>query len=476
MTVEYCRDLCYERSKAVFGVENGNQCWCGDEIPDVEPLAADECSVLCSGNEEGVLEYCGGFEKINIFLVNKNCLSSNAKYDPLCVDDSRDPHGGLGCNADDVLGCRLCGFDEYPKCPDFPPKEDSKSTCFQDYEDNPILPDFIEESDEMTVEYCRDLCYERSKAVFGVENGNQCWCGDEIPDVEPLAADECSVLCSGNEEGVLEYCGGFEKINIFLVNKNCLSSNAKYDPLCVDDSRDPHGGLGCNADGVVGCRFCGFDEYPECPEFPPPKCDKQDGECSANVSKPIVRGPRAMGFARAKHFCKSKNSVLPRPRNNAENRNLANRFGPTWVNVVVNAILDKDPSYAHWERRLRGYLNGDEQWSIIPAAEERIFYCLKQEEQNSSCGSQLRGIIDDTHWSYADRKSSYFSKLTEAKLDRLDWGSKVRVVCPARRPARNFFICVRNPSGGQFLAKCRNRSCGVFTRVPEDMNKYICIE
>merc|ERR1712019_143025 len=79
-------------------------------------------------------------------------------------------------------------------------------------------------------------------------------------------------------------------------------------------------------------------------------------------------------------------------------------------------ILDKDLSYAHWERRLRGYLNGDEQWSIVPAEEERVFYCLKEEEQKSTCGAQLRGIIDDSHWSYADRKSSFFSKLSETQL------------------------------------------------------------
>merc|ERR1712048_958622 len=120
-----------------------------------------------------------------------------------------------------------------------------------------------------------------------------------------------------------------------------------------------------------------------------------------------------MGFGHANMFCKSKNTVLPRPRNNAENRNFVDRFGPTWINVIVNAILDEDQSYAHWERRLRGYLNGDKTWSIVPASEKRNFSCLKSAEQKSTCGAQLRGIIDGSHWSYADRRSSYFKRLTD---------------------------------------------------------------
>ena len=40
-----------------------------------------------------------------------------------------------------------------------------------------------------------------------------------------------------------------------IVFSDCPVPNAKYDPLCIDPTRDPKGGLGCNAGGIVGCRI-----------------------------------------------------------------------------------------------------------------------------------------------------------------------------------------------------------------------------
>ena len=118
-----------------------------------------------------------------------------------------------------------------------------------------------------------------------------------------------------------------------------------------------------------------------------------------------------MGYARANLFCKSENMVLPRPGNDAENANMAERFGQTWVNVLVNAILDEDRSYGNWQRRLRGYLNADKTWSVVPASEERTFYCVDKGEQKDSCKAQLSDLAESGNWSYASRGSNLFSRL-----------------------------------------------------------------
>lgn len=178
-----------------------------------------------------------------------------------------------------------------------------------------------------------------------------------------------------------------------------------------------------------------------------------------------------MGFGQANLFCSSQNMTLPRPRNNTENAYFVNKFGPSWINVIVNAILDGDLSYANWERRLRGYLNVDKTWSIVRADEKRSFYCVVS-EQESTCGAQLQGLMESRNWSFADRESNYFSKLTDDDLDLLDWGSKVRFDCAPRRP--QFFICVRDKSGGQYLTKCDDKKCGFFIRRRVDMTNYVC--
>merc|ERR1712048_974228 len=126
-----------------------------------------------------------------------------------------------------------------------------------------------------------------------------------------------------------------------------------------------------------------------------------------------------------------------------ENTNLVKRFGETWINVIVNGILDEDPSWNNWQRRLRGYLNHNGIWSIVPAEEERNFYCVKPGSNKSSCEAQLRGLTSGGKYSFADRESTYYSKLTDADLEYLGFGSKIRFRCASGLP--QFFICVRNP-------------------------------
>ena len=43
-----------------------------------------------------------------------------------------------------------------------------------------------------------------------------------------------------------------------------------FDARCLGETEDPYGGLGCNAGGHSGCRFCGFGDYVEveCPAPP----------------------------------------------------------------------------------------------------------------------------------------------------------------------------------------------------------------
>ena len=63
----------------------------------------------------------------------------------------------------------------------------------------------------MTIEKCKRYCIEKGWAVAGVENANQCFCGDKTP-TEVIANSKCDHPCSGNSK---QFCGGNWAMNIF---------------------------------------------------------------------------------------------------------------------------------------------------------------------------------------------------------------------------------------------------------------------
>jgi len=153
--------------------------------------------------------------------------------------------------------------------------------------------------------------------------------------------------------------------------------------------------------------------------------------------------------------------IIPKPSNAAENKKFAD-YGQTWIDVIVTAILDGDRQYGNWERRLRGYLNKDGLWSVASSSEERPFYCVKQ-TQSATCKSQFTAeMLQNENWTFANRGSNSFSTLEENDLDSLDFGTRFRANCGWGRSQA--FICVRDRSGAQYLAKCKNKSCGSFVR------------
>lgn len=87
--------------------------------------------------------------------------------------------------------------------------EVAKSTCYADHTDR-TMGDYVLRSEDMTREQCIQLCFSRLNTLAGVENGNQCMCGDAVkPNVKPSNA--CTFPCTGNST---ETCGGSWVIDI----------------------------------------------------------------------------------------------------------------------------------------------------------------------------------------------------------------------------------------------------------------------
>ncbi|KAK1781446.1 hypothetical protein QBC45DRAFT_57583 [Copromyces sp. CBS 386.78] len=79
---------------------------------------------------------------------------------------------------------------------------------------------------DLTIEKCTKTCRRKAYLFAGMQNGDECWCGDyagkkdkEFPDMNPLSwtrnKNECNVPCSGDKS---KFCGGKDLLALFDTN------------------------------------------------------------------------------------------------------------------------------------------------------------------------------------------------------------------------------------------------------------------
>ena len=77
-----------------FGLQNGDQCICGDDDSNIIPANSFECNIRCSGDEE---QFCGGSWRVNIYSTAKNCKRQFEKKDS--KQKSRFKHSSRICKS-----------------------------------------------------------------------------------------------------------------------------------------------------------------------------------------------------------------------------------------------------------------------------------------------------------------------------------------------------------------------------------------
>ena len=102
----------------------------------------------------------------------------------------------------------------------------------------------------LSQEYCAQFCSNSGYSLAGVENGNECYCGNKLRSDAKAATDsDCSVACSGQGfDG--EKCGGYWRIGVFdvqcsgppvpqpsapkMLNNPCLNASSPFakQPWC----------------------------------------------------------------------------------------------------------------------------------------------------------------------------------------------------------------------------------------------------
>ena len=184
MTVEACRDFCEDYP--YFGVENGNECFCGHHYRLPLDIVYDwECPYQCPGD---ISESCGGELRMNIWS------RENTFGEFIGLDNS-------------FLGAQWI-----------------QGICYVYNPDNkPLVGDDTTNDENMSIEFCHDYCVSASSPpgniykYYAVQGGNYCMCGKEINITLEKAVPQslCNVACTS--EASEEICGGESFFNLYEI-------------------------------------------------------------------------------------------------------------------------------------------------------------------------------------------------------------------------------------------------------------------
>jgi len=75
-----------------------------------------------------------------------------------------------------------------------------------------------------TPSYCQPICVAKNQAVFGLSQGSNCWCGDELPPASSKVDDSnCNAPCNGYGQ---DDCGGTNYFSVYLTGTEQNVANA----------------------------------------------------------------------------------------------------------------------------------------------------------------------------------------------------------------------------------------------------------
>ncbi|KAJ7846108.1 WSC domain-containing protein [Mycena olivaceomarginata] len=183
LTVESCISTCKSRGFSYAGMEHADECYCGTgySVPAVKAPETD-CSMACAGSAS---EVCGSGFRLSVYTSDPAGSNSNLVLPPYWGKTSQ-------CIVEASSGPAL-------------PAGWSPSMCAVD---NPsrILTGHQSTETALTPASCITTCAGLGFALSGVENGNECYCGNILTN-NPVGArdNQCATPCSGDAS---QNCGG----------------------------------------------------------------------------------------------------------------------------------------------------------------------------------------------------------------------------------------------------------------------------
>lgn len=210
LTRSKCEIACWEAAFHYSGFKSGTECWCGTYVFGDLASNATDCNVPCSGNNT---ETCGAS---NLFNIMKGGIPYN-QITTTSAPINTAPSTPSSTQISIPLPTQTEAWDALACYKDTAPTNDRTLKEYQSIS-----------TGQLTVETCRSQCLLRNFIYSGVENGEECWCGDEIqvPSANTeVALSECSKKCPGNSD---QNCGNIARIYVSKYALKSISSNVAY--------------------------------------------------------------------------------------------------------------------------------------------------------------------------------------------------------------------------------------------------------
>lgn len=171
MTPTICKEACAGFKYGLAGLENGQKCFCGNNMPTTARTPSAFCNVKCAGKAD---EFCGGGFQMDIY----NSSQVSAVPAPPGT-----PSGWKG--------------------------------CYGDTGTVKILNEYSFSSTKMTNDMCRIGCASLNYTLAGNELGNRCYCGNSLKSTQLLPSSSCNTPCPGD---AAQHCGANYVMTLFDVD------------------------------------------------------------------------------------------------------------------------------------------------------------------------------------------------------------------------------------------------------------------
>jgi len=186
MTPVLCVNHCVGSNLIYAGIENGTDCYCGNELSQLAQNATEtDCNVPCPGD---ATQMCGATNPPRLSLY-WNASATPPPPPNISQVSYTEPWNYLGCYND---------------------TDEGKPTALS----VSVTTDMPGGSDNTTVENCTGECFLKGYLIAGMAFGNECFCDYEVN--YPAMAQEdtnCMLPCSGN---VSEICGGSYRLTVYF--------------------------------------------------------------------------------------------------------------------------------------------------------------------------------------------------------------------------------------------------------------------
>ncbi|CAE6482201.1 unnamed protein product [Rhizoctonia solani] len=169
LTLDQCISTCDQGGFLYAGAEYGSECYCGNSISTANgggaEVSASECSTNCTGNSQ---QKCGASYRMTLY-------SKTMAASPI-------PSGW------------------------------NKSFCTID-QSTRVLGGYTYKDNSMTPGNCITACAQHNSTLAGVENGNECYCGNTVIRAYPTKDSDCRIACAGDGS---QYCGGTSRLMVYI--------------------------------------------------------------------------------------------------------------------------------------------------------------------------------------------------------------------------------------------------------------------